>query len=158
MGGAGKNYLIEHSAGSGKSNSIAWLSHRLAGLHDENDQRVFDGIVVITDRRVLDRQLQRTVRAFEQVRGVVTTIGGRKSEELARALEGGSQIIVTTLQTFPFVTEKIRELAGKRFAVVIDEAHSSQSGEGTRSLKEVLAPRSLEESEAGVVILTHPTS
>lgn len=147
INGPGKNYLIEHSAGSGKSNSIAWLSHRLAGLHDRDDQRVFDGIVVITDRRVLDRQLQKTVTSFEQVRGVVTTIGGRKAENLAGALEGGSQIIVTTLQTFPFVSEKIRELSGKRFAVIIDEAHSSQSGEGSRSLKEVLSPHSLDEAE-----------
>ena len=148
--GPGRNYLVQHSAGSGKSNSIAWLSHRLAGLHDRNDRRVFDGIVVITDRRVLDRQLQKTVTSFEQVRGVVTTITDRKAENLAKALEGGSQIIVTTLQTFPFVSEKIRELSsisGKRFAVIIDEAHSSQSGEGSRSLKEVLSPHSLDEAE-----------
>ena len=145
--GPGRNYLIEHSAGSGKSNSIAWLSHRLAGLHDRNDKRVFDGIIVITDRRVLDRQLQKTVTSFEQVRGVVTTISGKKAENLAGALEGGSQIIVTTLQTFPFVTKKIRELPGKRFAVIIDEAHSSQSGEGSRSLKEVLSAGSLDEAE-----------
>lgn len=145
--GAGHSYLLQHSAGSGKSNSIAWLSHRLASLHDAADRRVFDSIVVITDRRVLDRQLQRTVRSFEQVKGLVTTIERQKSQSLATALEGGSDIIVTTLQTFPFVADKIGTLPGKRFAVVIDEAHSSQSSETTSAIKSVLAPADLAAAE-----------
>ena len=144
--GTGQNYLVEHSAGSGKSNSIAWLCHRLVGLHDAKDQRVFDSIVVITDRRVLDQQLRSTIRSFEQVKGIVTAIEKHKSQELAKALMGAKDIIITTLQTFPFVTEKIGELPGHRFAVVIDEAHSSQSGETNRRMKEVLTANSLEEA------------
>ncbi len=144
--GTGQNYLVEHSAGSGKSNSIAWLCHRLVGLHDAKDQRVFDSIVVVTDRRVLDQQLRSTIRSFEQVKGIVTAIEKHKSQELAKALMGGKDIIITTLQTFPFVAEKIGELPGQRFAVVIDEAHSSQSGETNRSMKEILAASSLEEA------------
>ena len=144
--GTGQNYLVEHSAGSGKSNSIAWLCHRLVGLHDAKDQRVFDSIVVVTDRRVLDQQLRSTIRSFEQVKGIVTAIEKHKSQELAKALMGGKDIIITTLQTFPFVAEKIGELPGQRFAVVIDEAHSSQSGETNRSMKEILTANSLEEA------------
>ena len=144
--GTGQNYLVEHSAGSGKSNSIAWLCHRLVGLHDAKDQRVFDSIVVVTDRRVLDQQLRSTIRSFEQVKGIVTAIEKHKSQELAKALMGGKDIIITTLQTFPFVAEKIGELPGHRFAVVIDEAHSSQSGETNRSMKEILTASSLEEA------------
>ncbi len=146
--GPGRHYLVQHSAGSGKSNSIAWLTHRLIGLHDAQDRRVFDSVIVITDRVVLDRQLQRTVRNFEQVRGLVTTITGNKAQNLANALAQGDPIIVTTLQTFPFVHEKLRELAGRRFAVIIDEAHSSQSGEGTTSLKQVLSVGGLEEADS----------
>ena len=144
--GAGQNYLVEHSAGSGKSNSIAWLCHRLAGLHDAKDRRVFDSIVVVTDRRILDQQLRSTIRSFEQVKGIVTAIEKHKSQELAQALMGGKDIIITTLQTFPFVAEKIGELPGHRFAVVIDEAHSSQSGETNRQMKETLTAGSLEEA------------
>jgi type I restriction enzyme R subunit len=144
--GTGQNYLVEHSAGSGKSNSIAWLCHRLVGLHDAKDQRVFDSIVVVTDRRVLDQQLRSTIRSFEQVKGIVTAIEKHKSQELATALMGGKDIIITTLQTFPFVAEKIGELPGHRFAVVIDEAHSSQSGETNRSMKEILTASSLEQA------------
>ncbi|NNJ09164.1 type I restriction endonuclease subunit R [Chloroflexales bacterium ZM16-3] len=142
--GAGQNYLIQHSAGSGKSNSIAWLCYRLAGLHDANDARVFDSIVVITDRRVLDKQLRDTVSSFEQVKGLVKAIEANKAQELAQALEVGRAIIITTLQTFPFVVQKIGTLPGKRFAIVVDEAHSSQSGEGSKALKQVLATASLE--------------
>jgi len=145
--GTGRRYLVEHSAGSGKSNSIAWLCHRLAGLHDAHDERVFDSIVVVTDRRVLDRQLRRTIKSFEQVKGIVTAIETNKSEQLANALHEGADIIVTTLQTFPFVVKKISTLAGQRFAVVIDEAHSSQTGESTRSMKKVLDAADLEKAE-----------
>jgi type I restriction enzyme, R subunit len=143
--GAGERYLIQHSAGSGKSNSIAWLAHRLSVLHDEQDRRVFDSIIVITDRRVLDRQLQRTVRQFEQTRGVVENID-TTSKQLKEALEGGKTIIVTTLQKFPVIAQQVGELPGQRFAVIVDEAHSSQSGESTKSLKAVLASGSLEEA------------
>lgn len=149
--GPGQNYLIEHSAGSGKSNTIAWLAHQLATLHDDSDRRVFDSIVVITDRRVLDRQLQSTVRQFEQTLGVVENID-TTSRQLREALESGKTIIVSTLQKFPVIAGDIRDLPGKRFALIIDEAHSSQSGESSRSLKSVLSCGSLEEAaeeEAG---------
>ena len=144
--GAGKRYLIQHSAGSGKSFTIAWLAHQLATLHDASDHRVFDSIVVITDRRILDRQLQRTMHQFEQTPGVVENID-TTSRQLKDALEAGKTIIVTTLQKFPVIAKEIGELPGERFALIIDEAHSSQSGESTKSLKSVLASRSLEEAE-----------
>jgi len=145
--GAGQRYLIQHSAGSGKSFTIAWLAHRLATLHGADDRRVFDSIVVITDRRVLDRQLQSTMRQFEQTLGVVENID-TTSRQLKEALEAGRTIIVTTLQKFPVIAREIGELPGKRFAVIVDEAHSSQSGESTKSLKAVLTARSLPEAEA----------
>jgi type I restriction enzyme R subunit len=144
--GTGQRYLIQHSAGSGKSFTIAWLAHQLSTLHDPMDQRVFDSIVVITDRRVLDRQLQRTMRQFEQTLGVVENID-TTSRQLKEALEAGKTIIVTTLQKFPVIVKEIRSLPGQRFAVIVDEAHSSQSGESTKSLKAVLAAGSLEEAE-----------
>ncbi len=145
--GTGQRYLIQHSAGSGKSFTIAWLAHQLSTLHDDSDRRVFDSIVVITDRRVLDRQLQTTMRQFEQTLGVVENID-TTSRQLKEALESGKTIIVTTLQKFPVIANEIGELPGKRFALIVDEAHSSQSGESTKSLKAVLASRSLEEAEA----------
>ena len=144
--GAGQRYLVQHSAGSGKSFTIAWLAHQLSVLHDDDDRRVFDSVVVVTDRRVLDRQLQRTIRQFEQTLGVVENID-QTSRQLREALEAGRTIIVTTLQKFPVISEQIGQLPGKRFAVIADEAHSSQSGESTKSLKEVLAAGSLEEAE-----------
>ena len=145
--GAGHRYLIQHSAGSGKSFTIAWLAHQLATLHDAADRRVFDSIVVVTDRRVLDRQLQTTMRQFEQTLGVVENID-TTSRQLKEALEAGKTIIVTTLQKFPVIAAQIGALPGQRFAVIVDEAHSSQSGESTKSLKSVLAAGSLEEAEA----------
>ncbi|MCL5959411.1 MAG: type I restriction endonuclease, partial [Chloroflexi bacterium] len=144
--GPGQRYLIQHSAGSGKSNSIAWLAHQLASLHGPDDKRVFDSIIVITDRRVLDRQLQRTVRQFQQTMGVVENID-KTSRQLKTALEDGKNIIVTTLQKFPVIVKEIKSLPGSRFAVMIDEAHSSQSGESTQSLKAVLSAGTLEEAE-----------
>ena len=144
--GAGHNYLIQHSAGSGKSNSIAWLAHRLASLHDENDEKVFHSVVVVTDRRVLDTQLQNTIYQFEHKSGVVERID-KHSKQLANALESGTPIVITTLQKFPFVTEKIGKLPKRRYAIIADEAHSSQTGEASRTLKEVLAVHSLEEAE-----------
>ena len=145
--GAGHRYLIQHSAGSGKSFTIGWLAHRLSTLHDAQDRRVFDSIVVVTDRRVLDRQLQTVMRQFEQTLGVVENID-TTSRQLKDALESGKTIIVTTLQKFPVIAKEIGELPGRRFALIVDEAHSSQSGESTKSLKEVLASPSLEEAEA----------
>ena len=146
ISGAGQRYLIQHSAGSGKSFTIAWLAHRLATLHDAQDRRVFDSIVVVTDRRILDRQLQATMRQFEQTLGVVENID-QTSRQLKQALESGKTIIVTTLQKFPVIVNEIGELPGHRFAVIVDEAHSSQSGESTKSLKSVLAAGSLEDAE-----------
>ena len=144
--GTGERYLIQHSAGSGKSFTIAWLAHQLSVLHDRDDRRVFDSVVVVTDRRVLDQQLQQTIRQFEQTLGVVENID-RTSRQLREALEAGRTIIVTTLQKFPVIAEQIGQLPGQRFAVIVDEAHSSQSGESTKSLKAVLAAGSLEEAE-----------
>ena len=145
--GPGQRYLIQHSAGSGKSFTIAWLAHQLSTLHDAKDRSVFDSIVVITDRRVLDRQLQRAISQFEQTLGVVENID-RTSRQLRQALESGRRIIVTTLQKFPVIAEEIGSLPGQRFAVIVDEAHSSQSGESSKSLKAVLASGSLEAAEA----------
>ncbi len=136
--GTGQRYLIQHSAGSGKSNSIGWLAHQLSSLHDENDQRVFDSILVITDRRVLDRQLQATVLQFQQTLGLVENID-QTSRQLKEALENGKQIIVTTLQKFPVIAEQMKTLSGQRFAVIIDEAHSSQSGDSSKGWKKVLS-------------------
>ena len=143
--GAGHCDLVQHSAGSGKSNTIAWLAHQLSILHSAADARVFDSIIVITDRRVLDRQLQRTVRQFEQTLGVVENID-KTSRQLKQALEDGKTIIVSTLQKFPVIAGEMGALKGKRFAVIIDEAHSSQTGESTKSLKQVLAADSLDEA------------
>ncbi len=144
--GTGQHYLIQHSAGSGKSNSIAWLAHQLSALHDASEKRVFDTIVVITDRRILDRQLQRNVLAFEQTLGLVENID-KTSRQLKQALEDGKTIIVTTLQKFPVIAKDMGEMPGKRFAVVIDEAHSSQSGETSKGWKSVLSVKSLEGEE-----------
>jgi type I restriction enzyme, R subunit len=145
--GAGYNYLVQHSAGSGKSNSIAWFSHQLASFyqHPEDTDRLFDSIIVVTDRRVLDRQLQDTVKQFEQTEGVVKKID-KDSRQLKQALETGKSIIITTLQKFPVISEKMTELKGQKFAVIIDEAHSSQSGESAKHLKKTLSVN-LEQAE-----------
>lgn len=154
--GVGHNYLVEHSAGSGKSNTIGWLAHRLASLHDVANQRVFDSVIVVTDRVVLDQQLQDTIYQFEHKRGVVQQIDER-SRQLAEALENAVPIIITTLQKFPFVSGQLLKLAEKRgetstgilptrrCAVIIDEAHSSQGGETATDLKEVLGGEGLRE-------------
>ena len=133
----GDNYLIQHSAGSGKSNSIAWLAHHLQNLHGADDKIIFNSVIVITDRLVLDKQLQETIYQFEHVDGVVVKIDNNSSQ-LADALNTGKKIIITTLQKFPFVVEKVKDLSGKRFAVIVDEAHSSQTGEAARKLKSVI--------------------
>jgi len=144
--GAGQNYLIQHSAGSGKTNTISWLAHHLANLHDSKDGPVFDTGVVITDRRVLDKQLQDSIYQLEHKHGVVQKID-RDSNQLAEALRGGARIIVSTLQKFPFILDKAAELEKRRYAVIIDEAHSSTAGESMGALKEVLSAESLEEAQ-----------
>jgi type I restriction enzyme R subunit len=144
--GTGENYLIQHSAGSGKSNSIAWLAYRLSSLHNSVNERIFDSVVVITDRRVLDSQLQNTIYQFEHKDGVVQKID-KDSQQLADAITAGSNIIITTLQKFPFVLDKMGDLDSKKYAIIIDEAHSSQGGEATKKMKEVLSLQSLEEAE-----------
>ena len=135
--GAGHSYLVQHSAGSGKSNTIAWLAHRLSSLH-AGDVKVFDKVVVITDRVILDRQLQDTIYQFEHAHGVVQKID-IDSTQLAESLAGEqARIIITTLQKFPFVLDKVGALPSRRYAVIIDEAHSSQTGEAAKDLKKVL--------------------
>src|SRR6266568_3554597 len=144
--GVGKNYLIEHSAGSGKSNSIAWLAYRLGSLHNANDERVYDSIIVVTDRNVLDQQLQNTIYQFEHKLGVVEKID-KDSTQLAKAIEAGTGIIITTLQKFPFIVGKISTLPNRTYAIIVDEAHSSQGGEAHKKMKEVLSVNTLEEAE-----------
>jgi len=143
--GIGKNYLIQHSAGSGKSNSIAWLAYRLSSLHNATDERIFDSVIVVTDRKVLDQQLQNTIYQFEHKTGVVQKID-KDSSQLASALGYGTNIIITTLQKFPFIVDQVGELPERKYAVIIDEAHSSQGGEASKKLKEVLASKSLEQA------------
>ncbi len=135
--GAGKTYLIQHSAGSGKSNSIAWSAHRLSNLHDAADNKVFDTVVVVTDRRVLDKQLQETISQFEHKAGVVQVISDN-SAQLAKALNDGVPIIVTTLQKFGFILDTVNDIGKRRFALIVDEAHSSQSGSAANKLRAAL--------------------
>jgi len=151
--GAGSHYLIQHSAGSGKSNSIAWLAHQLSSLHNDDEASVFDSVIVITDRTVLDNQLQETIASFEHKDGVVVGItregsSESKSTQLADALERGAKIIITTIQTFPFVLDAIQErttLKDKSYAIIADEAHSSQTGSTAKQLREVLTAEQIEE-------------
>ena len=143
---AGTNYLIQHSAGSGKSNSIAWLAYRLSSLHNKHNNRIFDSVIVVTDRRVLDQQLQNTIYQFEHKTGVVQRID-KDSIQLASALGYGTNIIITTLQKFPYVIDKVGDLPDRNYAVIIDEAHSSQGGEASKKMKEVLSAKSLEDAE-----------
>nr|WP_319491001.1 type I restriction endonuclease [uncultured Desulfobacter sp.] len=157
--GPGNNYLIEHSAGSGKSNTIGWLAHRLASLHNSRDEKIFDSVVVITDRRILDKQLQDTIFQFDHRQGVVQKID-KHSGQLAQALYNGIPIIISTLQKFPFVSRQLLKMAEqredesapllphRRCAVIVDEAHSSQSGESATDLKEVLSAWEIREEAA----------
>lgn len=145
--GAGKRYLVQHSAGSGKTNSISWLAHRLSQLHDDENKRVFDTVVVVTDRTVLDKQLQDAIAQFEKQAGVVQSItkdgGESKSKQLAAALTGGKNIVIVTIQSFEALITAIQtlpELKGRRFAVIADEAHSSQTGSTAGALTKVLSP------------------
>ncbi|MDP3859259.1 MAG: type I restriction endonuclease [Stagnimonas sp.] len=158
--GAGQKYLVQHSAGSGKTNSIAWTAHFLADLHDAQHQKLFDTVLVVSDRTVLDAQLQEAIFDFERTAGVVVTItdeGGSKSGQLAEALKGGKKIVVCTIQTFPFALKAVQELAateGKRFAVIADEAHSSQTGEAAAKLKQVLSAEELKDLADGGEVST----
>src|SRR3989344_2990447 len=143
--GTGKNYLIQHSAGSGKSNSIAWLAYRLSSLHNKKDKPVFDSIIVVTDRLVLDQQLQNTIYQFEHKKGVVEKID-KNSKQLSEALKSGTKIIITTLQKFPYIIETIGELPKRNYALIIDEVHSSQGGEASKKMKEVLSYKDFDEA------------
>nr|WP_197446897.1 type I restriction endonuclease [Tautonia plasticadhaerens] len=153
--GPGGTYLIQHSAGSGKTNSIAWSAHFLADMHNQEQAKLFDTVLVVFDRNVIDTQLQEAIFDFERTQGVVATIkgeGGSKSGELAAALSGSKKIVVCTIQTFPYAIRAVRELAatqGKRFAVIADEAHSSQTGEAAAKLKAVLSGEELKDLNDG---------
>jgi type I restriction enzyme R subunit len=158
--GPGGKYLIQHSAGSGKTNSIAWTAHFLAELHDASNKKVFDTVLVVSDRNVIDSQLQEALFDFQRQAGVVATItanDGSKSAALAAALSGDKKVVVCTIQTFPYALEAVRRLTateGKRFAVIADEAHSSQTGEAAKKLKAVLSVEELEALEDGGEIST----
>lgn len=140
VNGAGENYLIQHSAGSGKSNSIAWTAYRLASLHNEDNEAIFSSVIVVTDRTVLDAQLQATISGFDHTIGAVETIGEDKnSNDLRDAINNGARIIVTTLQKFPVIYQEVDKVAGRSFAIIVDEAHSSQTGTSALKLKAALA-------------------
>jgi len=160
--GPGRNYLVQNSAGSGKSNSIAWLAHRLSSMHDAADKKVFDSVIVVTDRRLLDQQLQNTIYQFDHKQGVVEKID-EDTRQLVQALANGTPIIIATLQKFPFIAETLEKLRkedypdlnistkDKQFAVIVDEAHSSQSGESAMELKGVLNAERIKEEAAKYV-------
>lgn len=155
--GAGQNYLIQHSAGSGKSNTIAWAAHQLISVHDERDEPVFSTAIVVTDRVVLDRQLQGTVSQFERTKGVVRKIDGT-SRQLKAAIESGARIIITTIQKFG--TEHLRTVegqAGRRFAIIVDEAHGSQSGKSAQALTDALTRGEREQTSEDIeeIIAAH---
>jgi type I restriction enzyme R subunit len=153
--GAGRRYLIQHSAGSGKTNSISWLAHQLASAHDAQDEKLFDSVIVVTDRTVLDSQLQDAIKQIDHQHGVVKSINndaGSKSEQLAHALRDRTPIIIVTMQTFPHVMKLLGSdgaLSKRRFAVIADEAHSSQTGMSAKTLKQVLSAERVQEVEDG---------
>ncbi|MCP9788042.1 type I restriction endonuclease subunit R [Cyanobium sp. Maggiore-St4-Cus] len=156
--GPGQKYLIQHSAGSGKTNSIAWTAHFFSELHDANDQKVFDSVLVVSDRNVIDTQLQEALESFERKKGVVasiTTDKGIKSDQLATALGGDKKVVVCTIQTFPALMNKMQEMTlkgGKRFAVIADEAHSSQTGQAAEKLKKVLSASDVADQSDGAEV------
>ena len=138
--GPGHNYLIQHSAGSGKSNSIAWTAYRLASLHDEENNAIYNSVIIVTDRKVLDSQLQDTINGFDHTLGSVVLIDEKKSsKDLLKAVKDGKRIIVATLQKFPVIYDLVGDTTGKAFAVIVDEAHSSQTGQSAMKLKMALA-------------------
>lgn len=145
--GVGKNYLIQHSAGSGKSNTITWLAYRLSGFYqkDTDPKALYDSVIIVNDRRVLDKQIQNNIRQLDNTPGLVAYIDENKTaQDLKKAIEEGKRIIITTIQKFPVISETIASMPNRTYAVIIDEAHSSQSGEAARHLKKSL---SLEEAE-----------
>ena len=145
--GTGQSYLIQHSAGSGKSNSIAWLAHHLQSLHDDNDSPVFDTVIILTDRRNLDVQLSETIETVEHKRGVVVRVREQDgSAGLREALNSGAQIVTSTIQKFPYICSETKA-SGRKFAVIIDEAHSSQSGKANAKMKMALIDRDLDPDE-----------
>ena len=149
--GTSRNYLIQHSAGSGKTNTIAWLAHRLTSLHDVDDRVVFDNVVIVTDRVVVDRQLQKAVLGLEHASGLIRVMDDScTSADLARALKGNTKIIATTIQKFPFVVEQVSGLAHKRFAVIIDEAHSSTAGKSMEAVRQSLGSVEVPEGESDI--------
>jgi type I restriction enzyme, R subunit len=153
--GAGQNYLIQHSAGSGKSNTIAWTAHQIVTLHDDADKPIFDTAIIVTDRIILDRQLQGTISGFAQVQGVVKKIDGT-SRDLKAAIENGARIIITTIQKFG--TEHLAAISGqanKSFAVIIDEAHSSQSGKSAQAMTDALTRDEQSSEDIEDLILAH---
>jgi type I restriction enzyme R subunit len=141
----GQNYLIQHSAGSGKTNSISWLAHRLSKIHNQENKAFFDSVIVITDRRVLDKQLQDAVYQLEHKAGTVERID-RDSNQLAQAIQSDTRIVITTLQKFPYVLDKLAKFSSKNYAVVIDEAHSSQGGKSAKAMSQVLSNMTLVEA------------
>lgn len=143
--GPGKNYLIEHSAGSGKTYTISWLAHHLSQIHNAQDRKIFGSVIVISDRKIIDKQLRKAIQQFEKTLGVV--LAAEHSRDLQEALESGRNIIVTTIQKFPFVVDQIQKLKEETFAVIIDEAHSSQSGPSATTLNKTLSYTSLEKAE-----------
>ena len=143
----GNSYLVHHSAGSGKTKTIAWLSHGLIRKHNRLDKRIYDMVIVVSDRRVIDKQLQGQIKQIQKTKGIVEVID-KDSQQLKEALQSGTNIVVTTIQKFPYILDEVCGLPDRKYAVIIDEAHSSQSGSLARKLKKVLATNSLEEAEA----------
>jgi len=146
----GHNYLIQHTTGSGKSLSIGWLSHLLTSLYrtPTDTEGMFDSVIVVTDRRVLDKQIRNTIKQLEQTKGVVNPVDVN-SQQLKEYIELGKSIIITTIQKFPFISEEISKLKSKKFGVIIDEVHSSQSGETSKHLKKSLSKTVLDEFQEG---------
>lgn len=158
LNGPGQNYLIQHSAGSGKSNTIGWTAHQLINLHDDQDNAIFNTVIIVTDRVVLDRQLQNTVAQFEQTKGVVKKIDGT-SRQLKKAIQDGARVIITTIQKFG--TEHLKEVEGqkqRKFAILVDEAHSSQSGKSAQALADALTREAISSDDVEDIIAAHQKS
>ncbi len=149
-----QNYLIQHSAGSGKTNSIAWLAHRLTSLHDADNKIIFDNVIIVTDRVVVDRQLQKAVMGLEHKAGLIRVMDDKcTSADLANALKGNTKIVATTIQKFPFIVDSVNGLQEKRFAVIIDEAHSSTAGKDMAAVTKSLGSGEQEELDAQDAII-----
>lgn len=156
---SGKSYLIQHSAGSGKTYSIAWLAHRLSSLHDANNNVIFDNIVIITDRVVVDRQLQDAVKSIEHKSGVIRVMDDKcNSTDLATALKGNTKIIATTIQKFPYIVDEVKNLKKKKFAVIIDEAHSSTSGKDMIAVSKTLGAGEMQDEASAEDLIVEEIS